>query len=1017
MADSAIELQVRSGGVWVHHYKRRLFKCSVNGCKRRFKTRDYLSRHQLKAHPECMPWIECPHTECQYKCKVKADMCRHTESRHQTKYPLNTNHGNRRSADGLFECDAEGCAKRYQSFNGIYHHKQTHKNEHWVCDVGDCSHTFKTRHCLLQHRKRCHLTNPLLKCSVNGCQKRFRRNGGLTQHQKRRHPEALPAVPWIECSHTGCQYRTKSKKYMTVHEMDHNCHEINETMGGSVDENDVKREDKLNTSESIDRQYVCYWKDCGKRFSNATSLHRHSQLHRGLTYRCDIGNCKAVFACSAYLRQHKSRTDHSHCVDIGSDETIDTSNERTGMQSDTTVSQSGSDVKTDTKTDVKNVLKIESKFSESMDSKPKHELKVYVSLNTSNQSVNQTVSHQMVGQTPEPSADKQFKCWLNECQQTFKQKRSLTEHQRRVHPNELPDIPWLECSDTGCQYKTKCKRSMSKHMTLHLRCDRSVVEPTAGSVADSGVNRGQESQVIQSMDSNRETNTGPVVGSAGNACNQSTVQYRPTVPTISSHPNTSSYTIALESQMQSLSAPTATYLCDREGCRNDYTNNQMLYQMNHSMDTRFKCSHNGCNETFKCKESLNEHQLSGHPIDLSDIPWIVCQHPGCPFWTKSQADMDNHMTCHSVQTYASPPVPETVGSPPDQLFVCEYSGCTAAYQTQWALDRHKICMHFDQHRDLSDCTVMFGSNQAQTYAPEEWDYTSVLNIDNTTQQTTGHSMDSLFDEFNQSVNSDPYLGEQQRERPSNEVTIIPWYECPQRGCQYRSSDEQSMRVHMSAHSADTTAYQSPSVQGFSDGITDIDSSVETMAGSVDENDGNYESDCQLYEPMDSNPASVVSNVDHVLGCDVNDGDYSECKPSLAQNTPALTDECYATTVSQSVVSDSSPVDTTPYLCDREGCRTAYKSNYLIYELNHPLEGLFQCSLNGCQESYRCKEYLSDHQKDRHSNEVRPHRKEVSGFVCQHQGCHYKTNNEQSMRQHMNKHIYDNIWVPMNQIWR
>ena len=82
-------------------------------------------------------------------------------------------------------------------------------------------------------------------------------------------------------------------------------------------------------------------------------------------------------------------------------------------------------------------------------------------------------------------------------------------------------------------------------------------------------------------------------------------------------------------------------------------------------------------------------------------------------------------------------------------------------------------------------------------------------------------MDSLFDEFNQSVNSDPYFGEQHRKRPSNEVTIITWYECPQRGCQYRSSDEQSMRVHMSAHSTDTMAYQSPSVQGFSDGITGI----------------------------------------------------------------------------------------------------------------------------------------------------------------------------------------------------
>ncbi|CAG2163313.1 unnamed protein product [Oppiella nova] len=208
--------------------------------------------------------------------------------------------------------------------------------------------------------------------------------------------------------------------------------------------------------------------------------------------------------------------------------------------------------------------------------------------------------------------------------------------------------------------------------------------------------------------------------------------------------------------------------------------------------------------------------------------------------------MDNHMTSNSVQTYTSPPIPETMGSPPDQLFVCEYRGCTVAYQTQWVLDQHKICMHFDQHRDLNDCTVI-----------------------------------------------DPYLDEQHRKRPFNEVTIIPWYECPQRGCQYRSSDESAYGCAQHRH------YGIPVPVGT--GIQGWNYSVKTMAGSVDENDGNYKSDCQLYEPMDSNPTSVVSNVDQVLGCDVNDGDYGECTPSLALNTPALTDECYATTVSQSVV--------------------------------------------------------------------------------------------------------------------
>ncbi|CAG2101207.1 unnamed protein product [Medioppia subpectinata] len=60
-----------------------------------------------------------------------------------------------------------------------------------------------------------------------------------------------------------------------------------------------------------------------------------------------------------------------------------------------------------------------------------------------------------------------WKCAINGCGKGFKQRKGLTEHHLRVHPNECPDVPWIECSHTGCAFRSKSNGSVNKHLKLH----------------------------------------------------------------------------------------------------------------------------------------------------------------------------------------------------------------------------------------------------------------------------------------------------------------------------------------------------------------------------------------------------------------------------------------------------------------------------------------------------------------------------------------------------------------------
>ena len=62
-----------------------------------------------------------------------------------------------------------------------------------------------------------------------------------------------------------------------------------------------------------------------------------------------------------------------------------------------------------------------------------------------------------------------LKCPINGCNKLFCTPNQLKDHEIAIHLLEFEDIPWIECSETDCQFRTKSKRSFRQHMKYHKK--------------------------------------------------------------------------------------------------------------------------------------------------------------------------------------------------------------------------------------------------------------------------------------------------------------------------------------------------------------------------------------------------------------------------------------------------------------------------------------------------------------------------------------------------------------------
>lgn len=179
-----------------------------------------------------------------------------------------------------FECEYDGCDRKYTSKGNLKTHLKSHEGKfNYQCDFDDCDKAFLTSYRLKVHR-RVHTGEKPYLCEEDGCDKSFNTKYRLSAHHR---------------LHTGdtfnCEYDKCSKQFTT--------------------RSDLKKHARKHTGE---KPYQCKVDGCGKSYSASHHLRSHTLKHNEL--QCYIDSCSFISFDMAELQthveiEHELQFDHS----------------------------------------------------------------------------------------------------------------------------------------------------------------------------------------------------------------------------------------------------------------------------------------------------------------------------------------------------------------------------------------------------------------------------------------------------------------------------------------------------------------------------------------------------------------------------------------------------------------------------------------------------------------------------------------------------------------------------------
>ena len=144
-----------------HHLNNELFVC--NQCNKQFRNISSLYNHIRYFHSNERHFV-CQRIHCKKRFKTKFHLTRHQLTHSSVK---------------SFGCNK--CDKRFKSEDNLRSHKSFHSSVRpFVCPQTDCKHSFKTKEHLIQHNKT-HSSERHFEC--NDCHKRFISKPILISHK------------------------------------------------------------------------------------------------------------------------------------------------------------------------------------------------------------------------------------------------------------------------------------------------------------------------------------------------------------------------------------------------------------------------------------------------------------------------------------------------------------------------------------------------------------------------------------------------------------------------------------------------------------------------------------------------------------------------------------------------------------------------------------------------------------------------------------------------------------------
>ncbi|CAG2175891.1 unnamed protein product [Oppiella nova] len=159
---------------------------------------------------------------------------------------------------------------------------------------------------------------------------------------------------------------------------------------------------------------------------------------------------------------------------------------------------------------------------------------------------------------------------------------SMNRHHLTQHPDAFPDVPWMECSHTGCEYRNKYKQEMKAHEMWHTK---------------------------------------PFV------CDQC------------GHTFATNYLLG---KHMSTHDPSLKVRCEWPGCDKSFVyETQLKKHMNtHTGETVYPCKWPGCERTFLSKSYLGVHEMRHKGIRVGHLK---CQWTGCEYRTHVKATLARHV--------------------------------------------------------------------------------------------------------------------------------------------------------------------------------------------------------------------------------------------------------------------------------------------------------------------------------------------------------------------------------------
>ncbi|CAG2104728.1 unnamed protein product [Medioppia subpectinata] len=332
---------------------------------------------------------------------------------------------------GKFVCDVEGCEKSYKTKRALNQHRMAHFGKRFYCSYEDCNKHLGTESMMIQHRiKGPHVLGgrPYV-CGIKRCVYETRVKEELESHIMTIHYDHQRTVHPVVCDECGQHFNRK--EFLAIHmREDHSpdgrfkCEQCDRTFG-------KKKGLRLHRENERCRVYRCQWLGCRFRTPYKILLYySHVNTHsKGRpkakqdsnpraddtkepkrTHRCEVEGCGSAYKTEAALKIHS-------CRKHGNQYACD---------------WPGCDFRTGSRYTLDNHVKV------------KH------------------------------TDERLFPCALDGCQLSCRHKTHLLVHQLRAHPDHFPDKPWFKCEETDCEFRTKCKYAIDKHVKDHNKsyeCD------------------------------------------------------------------------------------------------------------------------------------------------------------------------------------------------------------------------------------------------------------------------------------------------------------------------------------------------------------------------------------------------------------------------------------------------------------------------------------------------------------------------------------------------------------------